>query len=130
MDLQDHDTPSAKDHTNQPEHPAPLGGGRPAPHQERSIRHAKQDSISEIMGGPGVDNSHDCPDSVDVYGDSDDVDGDIGRNGQYEEDGDLADGESDDLLDDDLMDKISSSPSIDDGMYPCLCAASNEEFRL
>lgn len=46
-----------------------------------------------------------------------------GQNGHYghhmgsvsTEEGDLADGEGDDILDDDLMDKISSSPSIDDG---------------
>lgn len=53
---------------------------------------------------------------VDIYGDQRDMDGDIDGNAQYDqEEGDLADGESDDLLDDDLMDKISSSPSIDDG---------------
>lgn len=33
------------------------------------------------------------------------------------EDADLADGEGDDSMDDDMMDKISSSPSIDDGGY-------------
>lgn len=63
-----------------------------------------------------MDKNHDFSDGMDVYGDSEDVEDDIGGNGQYDqEDGDLADGESDDLLDDDLMDKISSSPSIDDG---------------
>ncbi|CAI7643973.1 unnamed protein product [Penicillium pancosmium] len=109
LDLQDHDTPSAKDHTKQPEAPAPLGGGRPAPHQESSIRHAEEDSKAEIMGGPGAGGHG-------MYEDGDDTeDDDMGSNGHYDhEDGDLADGESDDLLDDDLMDKISSSPSIDD----------------
>jgi hypothetical protein len=55
-----------------------------------------------------------------MYEDGDDTeDDDMGSNGHYDhEDGDLADGESDDLLDDDLMDKISSSPSIDDGKAP------------
>lgn len=116
MDLQDHDTPSAKDHSRQPEHPDPLGLGRPAPHQQASIIHAEQDARSEIMGGPAAG-------GVDVYGDPEDIEGDIDGNAQYDqEDGDLADGESDDLLDDDLMDKISSSPSIDDGGFafdPC-----------
>ncbi|KAJ5091627.1 hypothetical protein NUU61_006497 [Penicillium alfredii] len=108
LDLQDHDTPSAKDHSRQPEHPTPLGGGRPAPHQELSIRHADKDSKSAIRGGPGSDSG------VDMYGEPEDMDDDL-EGTQYEhEDGDLADGESDDLLDDDLMDKISSSPSIDD----------------
>jgi hypothetical protein len=55
--------------------------------------------------------------------DDDDENGDIGHNHRAggSEDGDL-DGESDDLLDDDLMDKISSSPSIDDGA--CLIPAN------
>ncbi|KAJ5682372.1 hypothetical protein N7462_005537 [Penicillium macrosclerotiorum] len=114
LDLQDHETPSAKDHTKQPEHPTPLGGGRPAPHQELSIRHADQDTKSEISNGPGADGSHEYQNG-DMYDDPEEIDGDVGRNGHYDhEDGDLADGESDDLLDDDLMDKISSSPSIDD----------------
>jgi hypothetical protein len=39
-------------------------------------------------------------------------------NGSVAEDGDMADAEGEDGLDeDDLMDKISSSPSIDDGAY-------------
>ncbi|CEO58930.1 hypothetical protein PMG11_03622 [Penicillium brasilianum] len=116
LDLQDHDTPSAKDHTKQPEHPKPLGGGRPAPHQELSIRHAEQDSKSEILSGPSLNGNHEYRDGVDMYGEQEETDEDIGRNGEYdhEEDGDLADGESDDLLDDDMMDKLSSSPSIDD----------------
>ena len=117
MDLQDHDTPSAQDHTKQPEHPKPLGGGRPAPHQELSIRHAAQDSKSEISSGPALNGNHEHQDGGDIYSEPEETDEDIGRNGEYEheEDGDLADGESDDLLDDDLMDKLSSSPSIDDG---------------
>ncbi|GLI73948.1 protein phosphatase regulator [Penicillium ochrochloron] len=116
LDLQDHDTPSAKDHTKQPEHPNPLGGGRPAPHQELSIRHAEQDSKSEILNGPASNGNHEYRDGGDVYGEAEETDDDIGRNGEYdhEEDGDLADGESDDLMDDDMMDKLSSSPSIDD----------------
>lgn len=64
---------------------------------------------------------------VDIYSDQEDMEGDIDGNVQYDqEDGDLADGESDDLLDDDLMDKISSSPSIDDGAF----AAKSEHMRL
>lgn len=61
------------------------------------------------MNGPGTD-------GADGYGD-DDREADVAGNADYDhDDSDLADGESDDLLDDDLMDKISSSPSIDDGM--------------
>lgn len=77
-----------------------------------SIRHAQEDTKAEIMGGPG-------PDGHEMYEDGDEMDDDLGSNGHYDhEEGDLADGESDDLLDDDLMDKISSSPSIDDGKVP------------
>ncbi|KAJ5166917.1 uncharacterized protein N7482_005698 [Penicillium canariense] len=115
LDLQDHDAPSAKDHTKQPEHPSPLGGGRPAPHQELSIRHADQDSKSEILGVPGSNGGHEARDGMDMYREPEDTDEEVGQNGEYDhEEGDLADGESDDLLDDDMMDKLSSSPSIDD----------------
>ncbi|KAF3007256.1 hypothetical protein E8E15_001316 [Penicillium rubens] len=112
LDLQDHDTPSAKDHTRQPEHPDPLGSGRPAPHQELSIRHAEQDSQTEINGGP--DKNHEYRGDKDVYREPDDEEDDEDENHYDHEDGDLADGESDDMMDDDMMDKISSSPSIDD----------------
>lgn len=40
-----------------------------------------------------------------------------GMMGSNAEDGDVADAEGDDSMDDDMMDKISSSPSIDDGRY-------------
>lgn len=43
-----------------------------------------------------------------------------GHTGSTAEDGDLADAEGDDGMDDDMMDKISSSPSIDDGGYSLL----------
>ncbi|OQD70897.1 hypothetical protein PENPOL_c001G09379 [Penicillium polonicum] len=111
LDLQDHDTPSAKDHTKQPEHPDPLGSGRPAPHQELSIRHAEQDSQAEIKGGP--DKNHEYRGDKE-YREPDDEEDDEDDNQYDHEDGDLADGESDDMMDDDMMDKISSSPSIDD----------------
>ena len=56
-----------------------------------------------------------------IYSDPDEEGEELGQNGTYDhEDGELADGESDDLLDDDLMDKISSSPSIDDGAHSWL----------
>ncbi|KAJ5917630.1 hypothetical protein N7466_011184 [Penicillium verhagenii] len=110
LDLQDHDAPSASDHSKQPEQPAPLGVGRPAPHQELSIRHAEKDLKSEISSGP--ENGHEYRDGVGVYGD-DETEEDLDRDYEHE-DGDLADGESDDMMDDDMLDKISSSPSIDD----------------
>ena len=53
-------------------------------------------------------------DGIDMYDDVDDLDGDLSH-GHDGDDGDIGDGESDDMLDDEFMDKISSSPSIDDG---------------
>ena len=61
-------------------------------------------------------NDHEYRDGVGVYGESEENEGEMEGAEEYDGgDGDLADGESDDLLDDDMMDKISSSPSIDDG---------------
>ncbi|KAF9889675.1 hypothetical protein FE257_006981 [Aspergillus nanangensis] len=117
IDLQDQHAPSAKDHSKNG-HPSHGVGGL-APHQEQAVRHADQDTKAEMLHGPGANgkdmDSDDYHDGIDMY-DDDDVDPDLGhsrRVGDLEED-DLADGESDDLLDDDMMDKISSSPSIDD----------------
>lgn len=120
LDLQDHNAPSAKDHTRQPTHSSGV-----APHQEQTLRHADEDIKSEMMHGPGAEDGHPeagYGDGIDIYDDDDDIEevdelghhhhkGDSGGS----EEGDLADGESDDMMDDDLMDKISSSPSIDDG---------------
>ncbi|KAL2865420.1 uncharacterized protein BJX67DRAFT_358850 [Aspergillus lucknowensis] len=123
LDLQDHQAPSAKDHSKHAVHTK--GGTGLAPHQEQEIRHAGHDSKSEIMHGPngrgtrmGTDDYHD---GIDVYNGTEDIN--IGLGVDHDEsdirgraeDGDLSDGDADDdLLDDDLMDKISSSPSIDD----------------
>ena len=120
LDLQDQNAPSAQDHTTQNVIPVALEGGI-APHQELSIRHADQDSREEIMHGPGMEDINGYGDGIDMDDESEDPDerhNDLGDS----EDGDLTDGEGDDLLDDD-MDKISSSPSIDDGTLYLLCDA-------
>ncbi|PLN84339.1 hypothetical protein BDW42DRAFT_45327 [Aspergillus taichungensis] len=110
LDLQDAEAPSAKDHTKQGSNAANTQGAL-APHQEQSIRHADQDSKSEMKQGPGGASMN--GDGIDMYDDEDDLDGDLGH-GHDGDDGDIGDGESDDMLDDEFMDKISSSPSIDD----------------
>ncbi|KAE8413319.1 hypothetical protein BDV36DRAFT_287159 [Aspergillus pseudocaelatus] len=115
LDLQDQHAPSAKDHSKQN---IAVGSGF-GPHQEQSIRHADQDTRTEVMHGPLTEENHldEYRDGIDIYDDDDDFDDDLGHSQHVggSEDGDLADGEGDDdLLDDDLMDKISSSPSIDD----------------
>ncbi|KAI2701940.1 hypothetical protein CBS147332_7716 [Penicillium roqueforti] len=112
LDLQDHDTPSAKDHTKQPEQPDPLGSGRPAPNQGLAIRHAEQDSQAELKDGSYKNQEYRS--DKEAYREADDEEDDEDENHYENEDGDLADGESDDMMDDDMMDKISSSPSIDD----------------
>ncbi|CAL8574249.1 protein phosphatase regulator [Xanthoria parietina] len=134
IDLQAQDSPSAKDHTRQPAHPAPFGDGPPAPHQERALKHAEQETAVELhhTRSPRV--------SQDLSGKElqllqEDGDGYVNpdliiphqdqqisqRNGAthggpgMEADGNDVDG--DDGLEDELMDKISSSPSIDEGGY-------------
>ena len=130
IDLQSHDAPSAKDHSRQPTHPAAIGAGPPAPHQAGAIRNVVEESERE---------QH--PDAASNWAHADDSDydsSDATPNGGYHkpqqqqqqqngaqnggpnaaEDADMADAEGDDSLDeDDMMDKISSSPSIDDGGY-------------
>ncbi|BCR86299.1 SH3 domain-containing protein [Aspergillus chevalieri] len=112
LDLQDQNAPSAKDHTTQNVNPAPVDGGM-APHQELSIRHADQDTRAEIMHGP-TGETDGYGDGIDMYDDEDPDERHHDLGGGSSEDGDLTDGEGDDLMDDDMMDKISSSPSIDD----------------
>ncbi|KAL4917561.1 hypothetical protein BDW62DRAFT_82844 [Aspergillus aurantiobrunneus] len=118
LDLQNHDAPSAKDHSKQ-DVQTNEGTGL-APHQEKEVRLAGHDSKAEIMHGPdgrgsAADGYHD---GMDMYDDTDDIQIGLGVHrgendiGDAEED--HSDGEDDDLLDDELMDKISSSPSIDD----------------
>ncbi len=141
LDLQDHDAPSAKDHTRQPTHPAPLGVGAPSPHQAGAIKLAEEQSAEQQSHMPPVSDEQ-ANGEYSIFHEEhqsfDDLENDLGQdahqqhqhrqeqqamqqngglNGSTAEDMDLADAESDDGLDDDMMDKISSSPSIDDGGY-------------
>ncbi|KFY63695.1 hypothetical protein V496_03796 [Pseudogymnoascus sp. VKM F-4515 (FW-2607)] len=128
IDLQDQDAPSAKDHTRQPTHPSAIGAGPPAPHQAGAIRNVVEENERQQhpSTSPNWANADDSE-----YDDSDAIE--PVSNGTYHnqhgahrsqnggphaEDADMADAEGDDSLDeDDMMDKISSSPSIDDGGY-------------
>lgn len=131
IDLQDHTSPSAKDHTRQPTHPAALGAGPAAPHQAETLREVAAEAEELQTRSPRVSGEwHIGSESI---GAGSDRGGDsllTGANlqqqdslansqngrqvGSITEDSDMADGEGDDM-DDDMMDKISSSPSIDDG---------------
>lgn len=96
IDLQDPGSPSAADHTRQPTQPAPLGIGPAAPHQQAALRQVEEERSTEedtLAHWNGEEQNGADPDMTD--------------------DGDMADSETEDMDDD--MDKISSSPSIDDG---------------
>ena len=134
MDLQDQDAPSAKDHTRQPTHPAPYGTGPAAPHQNQALRNAEHEAQQEQKYSPGVSPRQSDErlrakyrDESDFYDDHEDIEhnehsaphehlvGELDHDSGVE-DGDIGD-QGDDDSEDDLMDKISSSPSIDDGKY-------------
>ncbi|KAF1921283.1 hypothetical protein BDU57DRAFT_592148 [Ampelomyces quisqualis] len=119
LDLQDKTSPTAQDHSSQPEHPAPLGIGPAAPHQQASLRHVEEERSSEearlqnAWSNAGTrlhdDRGTDHDRATATSGNARDGDGD---------DPDVQDADvDDDMDDDDMMDKISSSPSIDDGGY-------------
>ncbi|KAH6636444.1 hypothetical protein F5144DRAFT_485483 [Chaetomium tenue] len=125
IDLQDHETPSAQ------KHQGPPPDGSFAPHQAETLREVAAEIAEENLRSPGV--SWD-PDSDDVRIHLDPATSDrqngsadamragaqedalaVAQNGGHEvDDGDL-DGDAEVDMDDDMMDKISSSPSIEDG---------------
>lgn len=139
IDLQDQNAPSAQDHSRQPTKPSPLGAGPPAPHQAGTIREVEAEAAEENIRSPRVSKEW-TNGELQQQDDDEDLAARtsgkaIGSNRQQQdnlavaqnggisgsaaEDADMADGEGDDGMDDDddMMDKISSSPSIDDGGY-------------
>ena len=139
IDLQDQEAPSAKDHTRQPSHPKPLGAGPPAPHQAEALRELAAEVAEQNHRSPRVSKEWTNGDVQQLQ----QYEGDAlaagvmssltaahpqqqdalavaqngGHTGSTAEDADMADAEGDDGMEDDMMDKISSSPSIDDGGY-------------
>lgn len=124
LDLQDKTSPTAQDHTNQPSHPAPLGIGPAAPHQEASLRRVEDERSSEearlqnggpigLRDDPPSDDEHTT--SINGSGDNAAVRLNGGMSGEGD-DADMADADAEEDLDD--MDRISSSPSISDGGLP------------
>lgn len=116
IDLQDHKSPSAQDHSSANQR---VVEGRTGPHQNQSLRHAEQEARDDMSASPRASLDHfdggDQNHHIDiVYDETDDSMADLKG-----EDGDIGDEESDDMMDDDMMDKISSSPSIDDGKPAC-----------
>ncbi|KAK6611587.1 Tip elongation aberrant protein Tea4 [Botrytis cinerea] len=137
IDLQDQNAPSAQDHTKKHANTAPLGTGPPAPHQAEALRDVAAEVADEQHRSPRVSREWANGEGQmiqDYTSDDSAAGGDAAMNGNSQqddlaiaqngglagsggEDGDMADAEGDDSMDDDMMDKISSSPSIDDGGY-------------
>ena len=132
LDLQDKSSPTAQDHSLQPEHPAPLGIGPAAPHQQAAIRHVQQERTSEesrladawsisgttLRDDPGSDDertvvNHNANSQNGMQQDEQAIRLNGGNSGDGD-DADMQDADIEEDLDDDMMDKISSSPSIDD----------------
>ncbi|KAI1659658.1 hypothetical protein F4813DRAFT_387762 [Daldinia decipiens] len=130
IDLQSHDTPSAKKHKSPSSNAAP--NGSLAPHQAETLREVEDDRAGEEARSPRIswtdgDNSSDLQQYAEQLANS--LNGNkmqsedalaIAQNGGIvgngSDDGDM-DADAGDDLDDDMMDKISSSPSIEDGGY-------------
>src|SRR5215469_2663879 len=134
LDLQDQSSPSAQDH-RKPVHSSPLGVGPAAPHQAAELRHIQQErAVEEESLSQAWHSAHDLseeppsddetvltPSTNGVHHNHHDEqshqqNGTHGGTGS-DSDADMADAEADDGLDDDMMDKISSSPSISDGIH-------------
>lgn len=132
LDLQDQSSPSAQDH-RKPVRGSPLGVGPTAPHQAAELRHVQQDRAAEEESlshswhnthnlseePPSDDETVLTPSTNGVHNNhhDDQPHQQNGTHGGSDSDTDMADAEADDGLDDDMMDKISSSPSISDGIH-------------
>ncbi|KAL9631993.1 MAG: hypothetical protein Q9164_005584, partial [Protoblastenia rupestris] len=124
IDLQDRDAPSAKDHSRQPVRPGALGEGPPAPHQADALKHVELEiaeqhgrspRASQDLSGKELQLLHDEADS---YGNHDAGENLLRNAGQHAAHDEVESGEEDEGLDDDMTDKISSSPSIgEDGGF-------------
>lgn len=101
LDLQDQDSPSAQDHSKQVTNDLDFGDHLIGVHQAQEIRHISRERQEEEK------NLQQAWDAAAA---------DVGAgNPQNVEEERQDDGEADSASDDDMMDRISSSPSIDDG---------------
>lgn len=121
LDLQDKSSPTAADHSQNP-HPAPLGIGPAAPHQEASLRRVddeRSDEQTALQNGWNAANGSRSDGDADQAS-RDDEEGDssaVRLNGGMSGEGDDAEMDDAEVDEDDLddLDRISSSPSISDG---------------
>lgn len=136
IDLQDHGAPSAKDHKHPPSANQQPQSVSLAPHQAETIREVQEDRAGEEARSPRVswvngelqqhagDLAAHITNSLNGNKMSQDdaiataQDGAATTNAAADS-GDVdVDASGDEDMDDDMMDKISSSPSIEDGGYP------------
>ena len=120
IDLQDQDAPSAKDHSR---HVATGRQGSPAPHQADALRHVELEiseqhgrspRASQDLSGKELQLLHD----EDVAHDRDPNHNLLSNSSQNGAEEETVVEDGDEGLDDDMIDKISSSPSIgEDGGY-------------
>src|ERR1700761_61391 len=120
IDLQDQTSPSAQDHSRKP-HSAPLGTGPAAPHQASELRHVKEErhieeehlsqAWNQANGLSDEPPSDDEGRYTDGMQDDQAVQQNGGQSGSGEE-SDVTDQDGEDSMDDDMMEKMSSSPSI------------------
>ena len=129
LDLKDQTSPSAQEH-HKSVRGSPLGVGAAAPHQAAELRHVQHERAAEEESlSRAWHNAHDL--SEDPPSDEETVltpstngihhnnhdEQQNGTHGGGDSDADMADADADDSLDDDMLDKISSSPSISDGIH-------------
>jgi hypothetical protein len=133
LDLQDQTSPTAQEH-RKPVHSSPLGVGPPAPHQAAELRHVQEERHLEEENlshawHDAQDLSEEPPsddEAILTQGTTNTPNGTqkdeqaVQQNGNHvATNGDTemhdGEGEGDENVDDDMMDKISSSPSISDG---------------
>lgn len=120
IDLQDQEAPSAKDHSR---HPIVGQQGSPAPHQADALRHVELEiseqhgrspRASQDLSGKELQLLHD----EEVAHDRDPNHNLLSNSAQNGVEEEMQGEEGDEGLDDDMIDKISSSPSIgEDGGY-------------
>lgn len=115
LDLQDQDSPSTQDHSKRsPVQHADFSEHLVGAHQAAEVRHVMEERHTEEQNLQGAWGSSRDGEGVGIGTDEiDGMDGE-GMRSTAESDTDV-----DATSDDDMMDRISSSPSIDDGAYRC-----------
>ncbi|GAB7339231.1 hypothetical protein MBLNU457_5888t2 [Dothideomycetes sp. NU457] len=113
LDLQDQDSPSTQDHSKRsPVQHADFSEHLVGAHQAAEVRHVMEERHTEEQNLQGAWGSP--RDGEDIRSRTDDMDGVDGEDMRSTAE---SDADTDAASDDDMMDRISSSPSIDDGAY-------------